>query len=85
MTTKVCIAKAMIFPVVMYQCESWTVKKLSAEELMLLTVMLKTLENPLDCKEIQPINSEGNQSWIFIGRTDAEAETPILWPPYGKN
>ena len=75
----------MIFPVVMYQCESWTVKKLSAEELMLLTVMLKTLENPLDCKEIQPINSEGNQSWIFIGRTDAEAETPILWPPYGKN
>ena len=43
-------------------------------------VLQKTLENPLDCKEIQPVNPKGNQSWIFIGRTDAEAETPILWP-----
>ena len=50
------------------------------------TVMLeKTLESPLDCKEIQPVNPKGNQSWIFIGRTDVEAETPILWPPDGKN
>ena len=50
------------------------------------TVMLeKTLESPLDCKEIIPVNSKGNQSWIFIGRTDAEAETPILWPPDAKN
>ena len=50
------------------------------------TVMLeKTLESPLDCKDIQPVNPKGNQSWIFIGRTDAEAETPILWPPDGKN
>ena len=47
--------------------------------------MLKTLENPLDCKETQPVNPKGNQSWIFIGRTDAEAETPILWPPDVKN
>ena len=45
----------------------------------------KTLENPLDCKEIQQVHPKGNQSWIFIGRTDAEAETPILWPPDGKN
>ena len=45
----------------------------------------KTLENPLDCKEIQPVHSKGNQSWIFIGTTDVEAETPILWPPYVKN
>ena len=45
----------------------------------------KTLESPLDCKEIQPVHPKGNQSWIFIGRTDAEAETPILWPPDGKN
>ena len=48
-------------------------------------VLAKTLENPLDCKEIQPVHPEGNQSWIFIGRTDAEAETPILWPPDAKN
>ena len=50
------------------------------------TVLLeKTLENPLDCKEIQPVHPKGNQPWIFIGRTDAEAEIPILWPPDGKN
>ena len=47
--------------------------------------MLKTLESPLDCKEIQPVNPKVNQSWIFIERTDAEAETPILWPPDVKN
>ena len=48
-------------------------------------MMDKTLESSLDSKEIQPVNPEGNQSWIFIGRTDAEAETPILWPPDAKN
>ena len=48
-------------------------------------VLEKTLESPLDCKEIQPVHPKGNQSWIFIGRTDAEAETPILWPPDAKN
>ena len=48
-------------------------------------VLEKTLESPLDCKEIQPIHPKGNQSWIFIGRTDAEAETPILWPLDGKS
>ena len=48
-------------------------------------VLEKTLESPLDCKEIQPVNPQGNKSWIFIGRTDAEAETPILWPPDSKN
>ena len=48
-------------------------------------VLEKALESPLDCKEIQPVHSKGNQSWVFIGRTDAEAETPILWPPGGKN
>ena len=45
----------------------------------------KTLESPLDCKEIQPVHSKGNQSWVLIGRTDAEAETPILWPPHAKS
>ena len=48
-------------------------------------VLEKTLENPLDCKEIQPVHSEGDQPWVFIGRTDAEAETPILWPPHVKS
>ena len=61
--TKVHPVKAMVFPVVMYGCESWTIKKLSAEELMLLTVVLEmTLESPLDCKEIKPVNLKGNQS-----------------------
>ena len=48
-------------------------------------VLEKTLESPLDCKEMQPVHSEGDQSWVFIGRTDAEAETPILWPPHVKS
>ena len=57
-------------------------RRLSAEELMLLTVVLeKTLESPLDCKEIQPVHPKADQSWVFIGRTDVEAETPIFWPP----
>ena len=47
-------------------------------------VLEKTLESPLDCKEIQPVHSEGDQSWVFFGRTDAEAETPVLWPPHSK-
>ena len=76
MSTKVRLVKAMVFPVVMYGCESWC----------FWTVMLeKTLESPLDCKEIKLVNPQGNQSWIFFGRTDAEAETPILWPPDEKN
>ena len=80
--TKVHLVKAMVFPVVMYGCESWTMKKLSTKELMLLE---KTLESPLDCKEIQPVHPKGDQSWVFNGRTDAEAETPILWPPDAKS
>ena len=48
-------------------------------------VLEKTLESPLDCKEIQPVHSKGYQSWVFIGRTDVEAETPILWPPDAKS
>ena len=77
--TKVCIVKAVVFLVDMYGCESWTVKKAEAEELMLLNVVLeKTLESPLDCKEIQIVHSEGDQPWDFFGRKDAKAETPIL-------
>ena len=70
---KVRLVKAMVFPVVMYGCESWTV------------VLEKTLESPLDCKEVQPVNPKGNQSRIFIGRIDAEAETLVLWPPDAKS
>ena len=70
----------------MYGCESWSIRKLSTKELMLWTVVLeKTLESPLDFKEIQPVYPNGNQSWISIGRTDAEAETPVLWPPHEKS
>ena len=59
---------------------------LSAEELMLLNCGVgETLESPLDCKEIQPVHPKGDQSWVFIGRTDAEAEAPVLWPPDEKS
>ena len=85
--TKVHLVKAMVFPMVMYECESWTVKKaeqwrIDAFELWWLE---KTLESPLDCKESQPVHSEGDQPWVFFGRNDAEAETPILWPPRVKS
>ena len=84
--TKVSLAKAMVFPVVVYECESWTIKKAACWKLMLWIVVLeKTLESPLDSKEIQQAHTKGNQSSIFIGRTDVGAETPILWPPDVKN
>ena len=84
--TKVCRIKAMVFPVVMYGCESWTIKKAAPKNWCFWTVVLeKTLEGPLDCNEIQPAHPKGNQPWIFIGRTDVEAEIPILWPPDAKN
>ena len=84
---KVCLIKAMFFPVVMYGCESWTIKKaehrrIDAFELWCLE---KTLESPLDCKEIQPVHPKGDQSWVFIGGTHVEAETPVLWPPNAKS
>ena len=66
--TKVCLVKAMVFPVVMYGCESWTVKKAECRRI-----------------EIQPVHPKGDQSWVFIGRTDGEDETPILRPPDAKS
>ena len=86
MPTKVRLVKLMVYLVVMYECESWTIKKPECRRIdAFWTVELeKTLESPLDCKEIQPVHPKGDQSWIFIGRTDAEAETPILWPPHAK-
>ena len=78
LSTNVHLVKAMVFPVVMYGCESWTIKK--AEHWRIDAFELWCC-SPLDCKEIQPVHPKGNQSWMFIGRTDAEAEIPILWPP----
>ena len=77
--TKVHLVKAMVFPVVTDVCESWTMKRSNT------VVLKKTLESPLDCKEIQPVHSKGNQSWVLIGRTDAKAETPVLWLPHAKS
>ena len=78
--TKVHLVKAMSFPVVMYGCESWTIKKAEHWRNDTWTVVLeKTPESPLDCKKIKPVHPKGNQSWIFIGRTDAEAETLATW------
>ena len=76
-----CLVKAMVFPVVIYGCELDNKESWALKNWYFWTVVLeKTLESPLDCKEIQPVYPKGNQSWIFFGRTDVEAETPILWP-----
>ena len=86
--TKVHPVKAMVFPVVMYGCESRAVKKAERRRINafeLGVVLEKTLQSPLNCKEIQPVHPKGGQSWVFIGRTDAEAETPILRLPHAKN
>ena len=79
--TKVCLVKAMVFLVVLYGCESWTIKKALA--LWCWRRLLRA--SPFDYKESKSVSPKGNQSWIFIWRTDAEAEAPILWPPDGKN
>ena len=79
-------AKAMVLPVVMYGCELAYKENWAPKNWCFWSVVLeKNLENPLDCKEVQAVHPKGNQSWIFIGSTDAEAETPILWPPDMKN
>ena len=84
--TKVHLVKAMVFPVVMYGCELDYKESWALRNWCFWTVVLeKTLQSPLDSKEIQPVHPKRNQSWIFIGRTDAKAETPILWPPDVKN
>ena len=79
--TWVHLIKLIVSPVVMYRCDSWTIKKalIQKSRCFWIVVLEKILESPLGSKEIKPVNPKGNQSWIFIGRTDAEA--PILWPP----
>ena len=85
--TKVHLVKAIVFPVVMYGCESWSVKKAAHQRIdaFELWCWRRLLRVPWTAKEIQPIHPKGDQSWDFFGRTDVEAETPILWPPDGKN
>ena len=84
--TKVHLVKAMVFPVVMCGCESWTIMKVEPQRIDSFELWCwRRLLSPLDCKEIQPVHPKGDQSWVFIGRTDAEAETPILWPPDVRN
>ena len=84
--TKVRLVKAMVFPVVMYGCESWTVKKAERRRIDAFELWCwRRLESPLDCKEIQPVHPEGDQPWHFFGRNDAKAETPVLWPPHAKS
>ena len=82
--TKVCLVKAMVFPVVMYGCESWTIKKAECQIIDAFELWCwRRLLSPLDCKEVQPVHPKVGQSWVFIGRTYAEA--PIHWPPDVKN
>ena len=70
--TKVCLVKAMVFPVLMYGCETWTMKKAEHQRIDAFDLWCwRTAESPLDCREIQPVHPKGNQSWIFIERTDA--------------
>ena len=84
--TNVRLVKAMVFPVVMCGCESWTLKKAECRRVDAFELWFwRRLESPLDCKEIQPVHSEGDQPWDFFGRNDAKAETPVLWPPHVKS
>ena len=75
----------MVFPVLLYGCESWTVKKAEHQRTDASELWCWRLESPLNCKEIQPVHPKGDESWVFFGRTDVEAETPILWPPHVKS
>ena len=84
--TKVCLVKAMVFPEVKYGYESSTVKKAEHRRIDAFELWCwRTLLSPLDCKEIQPVHSEGDQPWDFFGRNDAKAETPVPWPPHVKS
>ena len=84
--TKVRLVKAMVFPVVMYGCESWTIKKAECQRIEAFERWCwRRLESPFNYKEIQPVHPKGDQSWVFIGRIDVEIDTPVLWPPHAKN
>ena len=86
LSTKVCLVKAMVFPVVMYGCESWIVKKAERRKIdaFELWCWRRLLRVPWTA-EIQPVHSEGDQPWVFFGRNDAKAETPVFWPHHAKS
>ena len=81
------MVKALVFPVVVYGCVSWTTKKAEHQRIDAFELWWwrRLLKSPLDCKEIQPVRSEGDQPWDFFGRNDAKAEIPVLWPPHAKS
>ena len=85
--TKICLVKAMFFPLVMYGCDSWTTKKAECQRIDAFEPWCwrRLLRVPWTAKEIQPVHFEGDQPWDFFGRNDAKAETPILWPPDAMN
>ena len=86
LSAKVCLVKAVVFPVVMYGYESWTIKKAEHWKIDAFELWYwRRLLSPLDCKEIQPVHSEGDQPWDFFGRNDAKVETPVLWPPHAES
>ena len=86
LSTKVHLVKAMVFPVVMYGCESWTIKKAEHRSIDAFELWCwRRLESPLDCKKIQLVHSEGDQPWDFFGGNDAKAEIPVLWQPHVKS
>ena len=82
----VCLVKAIVFPVVMYGCERWTVKKAEHRRIdaFELWCWRRLLRVPWTARRSQPVHSKGDQSWVFIERNDAKAETLILWPPHAK-
>ena len=84
---KVCLVKAMVFLVIMCRCESWTIKKAERQRIdaFELWCWRRLLRVPWTARRIKPVHPKGDQSWVFIGRTDVEAEVPILWPPDVKN
>ena len=84
--TQKSLVKAMVFPVVMDGCESWTIKKAERRSIDAFELWCwRRLESPLDCKEIQPVHSRGDQPWVFFVMNDAKAETPVFSPPHGKS
>ena len=87
LSTNVRVVKAMFFPVVTYGCESWTIKKAECRRIDAFELLCwrRLLRVPWTARRIQPVHRKGDQSWVFIGRTDAEVETPTFWPPHAKS
>ena len=86
LSAKFHLVKDMVFPVIMYGCESWTIKEAEHRRIDAFELCCwRRLLSPLDCKEIQTVHAKGDHAWMFSGRNDAKAETPILWPPDTKS